>query len=236
MSATELARSSAAQEARRAIGVVPTAQRASIIAGAFADVEGATAVIRAVRSAGSTEDIVGIALPLAGDPHSPDALETLLPQARKRKFNLGRWLMTVIDPHQPPPDYQRLTKGRNSILARPLLGEIAEWLVGVQEFRVPDPNSPDGGVWVLGRPNHAAAVSGAAGAALGGAVGALAALGLPEEHMQDYIGRLFQGQTILTLCETDDGRTKRDYNLMGRHGALHRFVAAGLHAPDRGQA
>ena len=89
-----------------------------------------------------------------------------------------------------------------------------------------------GGVWVLGRPNHAAALGGARGAARGGAAGALASLGIPEEHLEDYIKRLFDGQTLLTTCETDDGRVQRDDKLMAKHHALHRFIERGLHTAD----
>ena len=216
--------------------LIPTAPRSAIIAGAFKELDGALDVIRAVRSAGSTPDIVGIATPLAGDPNSPDALETLVvPRQSKRRFDPIKWLMTAIDPHPGVPTYQTLTKGQNSVLARPLLGDIGRWLIGVRPFRVPDPNAPGGGVWVLGRPNHAAALGGAAGAALGGAVGALASLGLPEDHMQDYIQHLFAGETILTLCETDEGRVQRDYKLMGKHGAAHRTIARDLRPPERQQ-
>jgi hypothetical protein len=216
--------------------IVPTAPSASIIGGTFVDVEGALGVVRGVRSAGSTPDIVGIATPLAGDPTSADALETLvLPARKKRGFDVLGWLMTAIDPHPGVPTYRTLTRGRNSVLARPVLGSVGNWLMGVEPFRVPDPNAPDGGVWVLGRPNHAAAVAGAAGAALGGAVGALASLGLPKDYMQEYKPRQFAGETILTLCETDEGRVQRDYKLMGKHGAAHRFIARDLRAPERQQ-
>jgi hypothetical protein len=218
--------------ARRPIGTIPTSPRSAVVGGAFKELDSALDVMRAVRSAGSTEDIVGFATPLPGDPDAPDALETLVVPGRKRGFSLLRWIMTGIDPHQPGPDYRALTRGRNSVLTRPLLGDLSRWLVGVYGFRVPDPNSPDGGVWVLGRPSHAAALGGAGGAALGGAVGALASLGIPEEHIQDYIKRLFDGQTILTLCETDEGRVQRDDRLMAKHGALHRFIARDIHSAD----
>jgi hypothetical protein len=221
----------ASAAARRAIGTIPTAPRSAVIAGTFKELDGALAVMRALRRAGATEDIIGFATPLPGDPTNPDTLETLIPP-RRRRFDPVGLAMVIIDPHKPPPDYRTLIRGQNSVLARPLLGKLWGWLIGVQEFRVPDPNSPDGGVWVLGRPNHAAAVGGARGAALGGSAGALASLGLPESLIPEYLGRLFDGQTILTLCETDEGRVQRDYKLMGKHGALRRDITPALHGSD----
>ena len=231
MTATE-SRPVASQAARAPIGIIPTSPRSAIVAGTFRDLDGALGVMRALRSAGATEDIIGFAIPLPGDPTSPDALETLIPPKRRRRFDPIGLAMTILDPHRPPPEYRTLIRGRNSVLARPLLGNLSGWLVGVQEFRVPDPNSPDGGVWVLGRPNHAAAVGGARGAARGGAAGALASLGIPEDHLEDYVKRLFDGQTILTVCETDEGRVQRDEKLMKKHGALDQFTVRDLHVAD----
>src|SRR4051794_22721117 len=146
---------------------------------------------------GATEDVIGFATPLPGEPADPATLETLLAKRRRRRFDPVGLTLAILDPHRPPPEYRTLTRGQNSVLARPLLGNLWGWLIGVQEFHVPNSNSPNGGVWVLGRPNHAAALGGARGAARGGAAGALAALGIPEEHLEDYIKRLFEGQTLL---------------------------------------
>ena len=137
----------ASEAARRPIGLIPTAPRAAIVGGAFKDLDDALAVMRALRGTllsgyGATEDVIGFATPLPGEPADPATLETLLAKRRRRRFDPVGLTLAILDPHRPPPEYRTLTRGQNSVLARPLLGKLWGWLIGVQEFHVPNPNSP----------------------------------------------------------------------------------------------
>jgi hypothetical protein len=82
----------------------------------------------------------------------------------------------------------------------------------------------DEGVWVLGRPNHAAAMQRVRGDSQEGAPGVLATLAVPPELAIDYAARLAAGECILTTCETDQGRMRRDQQLLRKVGALHLFT------------
>ena len=99
-------------------------------------------------------------------------------------------------------------------------------------FRVPLDDRPGSGTWVLGRPNHASAVAGSEGAALGGAAGALSALGIPAQYIPTFGERLAAGECLFTTCETDVGRVERDLRSMRKHGAANLFksVVAGQRA------
>lgn len=220
---------------------VPIAPLATVLGGLFPDVQGPIKIMRALRGAGTSGDTMGLAVPLPGDPDDPQTMQRLIPP-RRRAFDPVGYLMVVLDPHRPPPTFQSLTWGQNAPLTRRLLGDLANWLAGVKTFRIPAvPAGTDGaaagddhGVWVLGRPNHAAAVAGAEGGALGGSVGALAAFGVPLDLGVAYAQRVIGGAVLLTTCETDEGRTKRDRKLMRKHGGVEIFERV-IVAPHRQQ-
>ncbi len=201
----------------------PTAPLATVLGGLFPDVQGPIKIMRALRAAGAAGDTVGLAVPLPGDPEDPQTLERLN-VSRRRGFDPVGFLMVVIDPHRPPPNYQSLIQGQNAPLTRRILGDLANWLVGVKTFRIPaaltgaDAGKETDGVWVLGRSNHAAAVAGLEGAALGGALGALAGVGVPVDLGHAYAQGVIGGQVLLTTCETDAGRARRDRKLLHKHG------------------
>jgi hypothetical protein len=210
--------------------------RAMLVGGTFTSVDGVVAMIEAIRAAGSTEDILGIAIPLDADPTTEEGLLSLARPRPRKGFNLGRWLLTVLDPHHPVPDVVTLQKGRNSILAQAILGNISRWLVGVKPIRVPGAAGSDPGTWILARPNHAAAVAGQEGAALGGRTGALVSLGVPSDLIDDYAARLAAGESLVTTCETDRGRAERDIRLLKKCGAGVVFGPTPVVSPSRQQA
>ncbi len=199
------------------------APRAIVVGGTFDDAGRLSETIAALRRAGRSEDVVGLAVPLPGDPETPEVVARIVQQRRRPRFDPIGFLITVIDPHRPPPDAATLQRGQNSILATLVLGKIAGWLVGVKPFRIPIEQAPEGGVWVLGRPNHAAALAGMEGAATGGTRGALAAIGIPDELAEAFASHLLAGNAVLTTCETDQGRAQRDQQLLRRHGAANLF-------------
>ena len=209
--------------------------RGVITGGTFAELDGLLSALRALRAAGTTEDVLGFAIPLPSDPWSPEGLATLPSTQRKPRFDIVGWLWDVIDPHRPPPDTATWRRGYNTYLARPVLGqELWRWIVGVKTFRVPLDDQPGEGVWVLGRPNHAAALAGVEGGALGGAAGALSALGIPSQHIATFAERLAAGECLFTTCETNVGRVERDLQMMRKRGARHLFKSA-IHAQRRVQ-
>jgi hypothetical protein len=206
--------------------------RAIVVGGLFPRPPGLLKALRALRSAGATNDVVGLAIPLEGDPTAPDTPVRVAGLDRRRRFDPVDFLLTVLDPHRPPPQPDGWARGPEGPLAQGVLGDLTHWLVGVYTFRVPlgeglrGPRaSPPGGdgVWVLGRPSHAAAIHGARGAALEGAAGALASLGVPERLAARYAERLAAGESILTVCETDPGRARRDERILSRQGAVELF-------------
>ncbi|MBI3973715.1 MAG: hypothetical protein HY332_20765 [Chloroflexi bacterium] len=193
--------------------------KAILVGGIFKELDGLLDSLRTMRSAGATSDVIGFAIPLGGDPTTPEGVASLkLPRGRRR-FDVLQAILDFIDPHRPPAEIAQLRRGQNTVLATPILGNLKDWLVGVRTFRVPVTEQPDGGVWVLGRPNHAAAVAGAEGAAAGGFRGALAALGIPKQHIPTFAKRLGNGECIMTTCETDKGRANRDERIIRKNGA-----------------
>lgn len=219
--ATEATEGIDRRHAYRAPSRVP---RGIVDGGTFADLDGLLGSLRALRATGATEDVLGFAIPLSGDPWSPEGLAVLPATQRKRRFDALAWLLDVIDPHRPPPDVATWRRGRNTYLARPVLGDdLWRWILGVYPFRVPMDDHPAGGVWILGRPNHASAVAGTEGAALGGVAGALSTLGVPAQYIATYGERLAAGDCLLTTCETDEGRSERDLKIMRKRGGQHLF-------------
>lgn len=209
--------------------------RAIIVTGTFAGVDGVVDMVRSLRSAGATEDVIGLAVPLSGDPATEDGWRPRAAERKKQGFGIGRFLLTVLDPHQPGPDLTTLQKGRNSILAQAILGDISRWLVGVRTFRVPGAAEADPGIWILGRPNHAAAVAGQDGAATGGTRGTLLSLGIPAALVDEAGARLAAGECLFTTCETDHGRVNRDLHLLKKCGARTVFEPAPVLSPSRRQ-
>lgn len=210
---------------RAAPAAVP---RAIVVGGLFPTPEGPVRVMRSLRRSGVTGDTVGLAIPLVGDPADPTSV-TAVTERPPRRFDLLGYLMVVLDPHRPAPDYATLTRGQNSALTRPILGDLATWLVGVKTFRIPavmtgeEKDDGTSGVWVLGRSNHAAAVAGAEGADIGGAIGAMSGLGLSSDLAEAYAKHVIGGACLLTTCQTDEGRARRDLQLMRKHGATKTF-------------
>jgi hypothetical protein len=186
--------------------------------------------MRALRRSGAAGDTVGFAIPLPGDPDDPNTLERLADR-RPKRFSLLGYLKVVIDPHTPPPEYRTLIAGQNSSLTRLVLRDMAGWVAGVKTFRIPPTltgkaskaEATQGGVWVLGRSNHAAAVAGSEGGDQGGALGVLTSIGVPSELVRGYAERIAGGEVLFTTCQTDTGRAQRDAKWLRKHGAADVF-------------
>jgi hypothetical protein len=206
--------SAAVADASSVTGVVTS--RAFLIVASMPTIESLVNALKAFRSAGATEDVVGFAIPVEGDP-SEGGIRPMVPiTGRRRRFNAGEFLLMAIDPHRPEGLPDRWALGRNGVIAKTVLGDLTRWLVGVHMFRVP---LSERSVWIIGRPNHAAAVQGLRGDALGGTAGALATVGVPVELAPAYANRLAAGECIVTTCETDEGRRHRDRRILVKAGA-----------------
>ena len=158
-----------------------------------------------------------------------------------KRFDPVSYFKTVVDPHAPPPEYRTLIAGQNAPLTRLVLQDLANWIAGVKTFRIPPTDVGDvskeatqGGVWVLGRSNHAAAVAGLDGAEVGGFLGALAGIGVQAPLAQDIAGRIAGGEVLLTACETDGPRAARDKKWMRKYGGADLFEWV-IVSPRRGQ-
>jgi hypothetical protein len=208
----------------------PLPPEAVLVGGLFRSIDGPLTVMRALRRSGAAGDTVGLAVPLPGDPKEPATLEALATPPAKKRFDVLGYLKTVLDPHAPGPQYRSLIAGQNSALTRLVLKDMSGWIAGVKTFRIPpsmtgnvSKDEAKGGVWVLGRSNHAAAVAGVEGADLGGAVGALAGVGVPPDLVQAFAERIAGGEIVFTTCETDSNRAKRDARWMQKAGASDPF-------------
>jgi hypothetical protein len=198
--------------------------RSFIQGGTLPSVEALAGVLRALRGAGATEDVVGFAIPLAGDPEEGVVRRRDGAPPPRQRFNLGEYLLDALDPHRPRGwTGGGMGPGRNVALASQVLGDLTRWLVGIHTFRVPEVAGGDG-VWVLGRPNHAAAIQRVRGDSHEGASGVLATLAVPTDLAADYAARLAAGECALTTCETDEGRMRRDAKLLRQAGAVHVFA------------
>jgi hypothetical protein len=196
----------------------------------FPSVEGLVDALRHLRSAGRTEDVVGLAIPLEGDEPDAGIVRRRKDRPHKRSFNLVEFLMTALDPHRPSGWSGIWAPGKNNAVAVDLLGDLTRWLVGVQPFRVSEiPNAGtdgvvgDSNVWILGRPNHGAAVAGLLGDAHEGPVGVLVTVGVPATVGLLCAQRLAAGDCILTTCETDSRRRLSDDRIMRKAGATYFF-------------
>lgn len=197
------------------------APRAILVTGLFPDVVGLRATMRVLRTAGTTPDVIGLAIPVHGNPATAAGLSSIeIPHTPRPRFDVMGFLMTVLDPHDPGPDVRTFKSGQNSVLAQPFLSDLWTWMHGVKIIRVPLPEAGPEEGWMLGRPNHAASVAGGGGhASSGGLAGALTVFGVPMQHVDAVAAGLAAGQCLLTTCETDEGRTKRDGQIMRRNGA-----------------
>jgi hypothetical protein len=201
---------------------IPTTIHAWVVGGLFPGPEGAVAALRKLRSEGATNDVAGLAVPLDGDPTAPDSTVAAVGAQTDAKPSLLERLLAMIDPHPPRVRPSGWARERVGYLAQVILGDLVRWLGGYFTFRIP---APDGGpgVWVLGRPNHAAAVQGVRAGAEEGPAGAMAAFGVPASLAASYAAAVIGGQTLLTTCETDPGRVARDAKILRRNGARDMF-------------
>lgn len=212
-----------------ASGAVVTS-RAFMVAALMPSVHSLVRALKAIRATGATEDVVGMAIPLEDDPTGGVAIVRGAKEPVKRGFDLGEFLATAIDPHRPTTLPWRLGPGRNIGVATEVLGDITRWMVGIQTFRIPlaPPGEEGDRLWVLARPNHAAAIHKVPGDATEGYVGMLASFGVPADFSRELAGELAAGQCIITTCETEEGRRRRDERLIRKAGAtiVHPFEPA----------
>jgi hypothetical protein len=211
------------------------------VGGMFSSVDGPLKVMRAMRAKGTAGDAVGLAVPLPGDPDDPETLPKLANSQPRKRFDPVSYLKTVVDPHAPPPEFRTLIAGQNSPLTRLVLRDLANWIAGVKTFRIPPTEVGDvskeatqGGVWVLGRSNHAAAVAGLDGADVGGYLGVLAGIGVQPPVAPAIAERIAGGEVLLTTCETDAARAARDKKWMRKFGGADLFEWVVV-SPRRGQ-
>jgi hypothetical protein len=203
--------------------------RAYLSGALLPSVDALLSAIKALRATGSTEDVVGLAIPLAGDPNGGEAMVRTRREVDqgKKKFNLIEFLMTAIDPHGQGRRRARwrLGPGRNVGTASEIMGNVTRWMVGIQTFRIPlpEPVGDETALWVLARPNHAAAIHKLEGDSHEGYVGMMATLGVPASVAAEFVRKLEAGDCLLTTCETDPGRARRDQNIMRRAGATSMF-------------
>ena len=200
--------------------------RAILIGGLMPSVTDLAAALRALRGLGRTEDVVGFAIPLEGDPSERRVRQPEGPVAKPR-FDLMDFLMTAIDPHRRETRFGRWAPGRNAPLAFEVLGDLTRWLVGIYTLQLHDVRGEED-VHALARSNHAAAMHKLTGDTTEGYVGMLATLGVPPLVATEYAARLAGGECILTTCETDDNRAKRDEKIMRKLGARDLFTPVEL--------
>ena len=201
----------------------PVVTSRGFVAGAlFPSVEALAAALRSLRDAGRTEDVVGLLIPLEGDDPSEGIVRTRRDPAPPRGFNLVEFLMTALDPHQPSGWEGGWAPGKNSGIAVELLGDVTRWLIGIQAVRL---HGVPGGepLWVLGRPNHAAAIHKVPGDSREGLVGMLATYGVVESLAPHVAERLAAGDCVLTTCESDANRARNDERIMKKAGAVRLF-------------
>lgn len=197
--------------------------RAYIAGALMPSVRALAGALRAIRGAGHTADVVGFAIPLAGEPVEGRVLERADAPVVKQRFDLMEFLAIAMDPHRTFTRFTRVAPGRNVPLAADVLGDITRWLVGIHTFKIHDVLGEQD-VWVLARPNHAAAMHKVEGDSVEGHAGMLATLGVPLAFAGEYAARLAAGDCILTTCETDAGRWRRDQKIMAKHGGEARFA------------
>ena len=209
-------------------GEAPVVTSRGYVAGAlFPTVDSLAAALRALRGAGRTEDVVGLLIPLEGDDPAAGVVRTRRDPAPKRGFDLMDFLMTAIDPHRSSTWQAGWAPGKNAGAAVELLGNVTRWLVGIQAVRL---HGVPGGepLWVLGRPNHAAAIHKVPGDSQEGLVGMLATYAIVESIAPYVAERLAAGDCVLTTCESDVNRAKDDERIMRKAGAVQVFDRVAL--------
>ena len=193
--------------------------RALVVGAAFHDHAGLRESLAAIRATGTASDIVGVAVPLPGDPRD-EAVASEVVGAMSSPTGFGAWLRVVIDPHAPTiPTYREQVAGRNVPLAYALLGDVADWVGACGYMRVHD--SAGASAWILGRPNHASSVQGGLGSVRGDA---LSTIGIPKPQREAFAALVLAGKCVVTTCETDPGRASRDAEIFRRHGGHATFV------------
>lgn len=204
-------------------GDAPVITSRAYLSGAlFPSVASLAAALSALRGAGRTEDVVGLAIPLDGDDPDAGIVRPRAGLTPKRGFDLVEFLMTALDPHKPSGWVGNWAPGKNSGTAVDLLGDVTRWLVGIQPFAIHGlPGVAP--FWVLGRPNHAAAVHKIAGDAHEGFAGILASFGVVESLALVCAERLAAGDCLLTTCESDLNRARGDERIMKKAGAVQIF-------------
>jgi hypothetical protein len=196
--------------------------RAYVCGALFPSVESLAAALRALRGAGRTEDVVGLLIPLEGDDPDEGIVRTRRDVAPARGFNLIEFLMTALDPHRPSGWQGGWAPGTNAGAAVELLGDLTRWLVGIQAVRIH--GTPSGApLWVMGRPNHAAAIHKVEGDSQEGYVGMLATYAIVESLAPYVAERLAAGDCVLTTCESDLNRAQNDERMMKKAGAVQLF-------------
>ena len=204
-------------------GDEPVVTSRGYVAGAlFPSVASLAAALRALRSAGRTEDVVGLLIPLEGEDPDEGIVRNRRDAAPARRFNLGEFLMTALDPHRPAGWRAGWAPGKNSGTSVDLLGDLTRWLVGIQAVRLHGTPGVEP-FWVLGRPNHAAAIHKVLGDSQEGLVGMLATYGVVESLAPYVAERLAAGDCVLTTCESDANRAKNDERIMKKAGAIQLF-------------
>ena len=196
--------------------------RAYLAGALFPSVDALAASLRALRSAGRTEDVVGLAIPLDGDDPDAGTVRARAEAAPKRGFNLVEFLMTALDPHRPSGWQATWAPGKNSGSSVDLLGGVTRWLVGIQPFAIHGVPGVDP-FWVLGRPNHAAALHKITGDSQEGYGGILASFGVGQSLALVCAERLAAGDCLLTTCESDLNRARSDERIMKKAGAAQVF-------------
>ena len=201
----------------------PVVTSRGYVAGAlFPSVDGLAAALRSLRSAGRTEDVVGLLIPLEGDDPAEGIVRTRRDPAPAPRFNLVDFLMTALDPHRPSGWDSGWAPGKNAGAAVDLLGDLTRWLVGIQAVRLHGTPGVEP-FWVLGRPNHAAAIHKIPGDSKEGFVGMLATYAIVESLAPYVAERLAAGDCVLTTCESDLNRARNDERIMKKAGAIQVF-------------
>jgi hypothetical protein len=201
----------------------PVVTSRGFVAGAlFPSVETLAAALRSLRGAGRTEDVVGLLIPLEGDDPDAAVVRARRDPAPRRGFNLVDFLMTALDPHRPSGWQSGWAPGKNAGVAVDLLGGLTRWLIGIQAVRL---HGVPGGepLWVLGRPNHAAAIHKVTGDSQEGYAGMLATYAVAESLAPYVAERLAAGDCMLTTCESDANRARSDERMMRKAGAIQIF-------------
>lgn len=202
---------------------MPVITSAAFVSGAlFPSVASLANALRSLRGAGRTEDVVGFAIPLDGDDPNTSVVRTRSGPPLRRGFNLVEFLMTALDPHRPSGWPALEAPGKNSGSSVDLLGNLTRWLVGIQPFAIHEVSGVPP-FWVLGRPNHAAALHKITGDAHEGYAGILASFGVVASLASFCADRLAAGDCLLTTCETDANRARDDERFMRKAGAIHLF-------------